>query len=48
LLLEAAEYDPLRAQQLENELSEIWWERWLYDREQRLKAQEKKAHGKHS
>ena len=48
MLLEAADYDPLRAQQIENELTQEWWERWLVDREERVKAinhRSKKNHG---
>jgi hypothetical protein len=45
LLLEAAGYDPLRAQEIDENITELWWERWLYDREQRIKAQDIKKHG---
>jgi hypothetical protein len=43
----AAEGDPLRAQELENEVSQYWWERWLVYREEQAKAQKKKAERKH-
>ena len=42
LLLEAAGYDPLRAMEIEENITQEWWERWLYDREQRIKIQEAK------
>ncbi len=28
-ILAAADGDPLRAQEIENGVSELWWERWL-------------------
>jgi hypothetical protein len=42
LILEAANYDPLRAQEIEKELSFEWWDRWLLDRKARIKAREAK------
>jgi hypothetical protein len=45
MLLEAADYDPLRAQEIEAQVSQVWWERWQVDREARLSAKAKK-HGK--
>jgi len=41
-LLEAANYDPLRAMEIEEGISEEWWTRWFYDREMRIKIQEAK------
>jgi len=38
MILEAAGYDPLRAQEMETQLSEEWWERWLADRNERVNA----------
>jgi len=29
LMMDAAGHDPLRAQEIENGVSEIWWARWL-------------------
>ena len=29
LIMDAAQGDPLKAQQMEENLSETWWERWL-------------------
>ena len=41
-ILEAAGGDPLRAQEIEDEISQDWWERWsLWNK---LKAQGQKAH----
>jgi len=47
LILEAAGYDPLRAQEIEDNLTETWWNRWMYDREQRIKIEQakRKTHG---
>jgi hypothetical protein len=42
MLLEAAKYDPLRAQELEERLGVLWYERWCADRDARIKAQEAK------
>ena len=36
LVLEAAGHDPLRAMEIEEKLSREWWDRWLWDREQRI------------
>jgi hypothetical protein len=36
LILEAAGYDPLRAQEIEESVTQEWWERFRYEREQRL------------
>jgi hypothetical protein len=36
LILEAAGWDPLRAQEIEKHLSQTWWARWLIEREQRI------------
>jgi len=38
VILEAAGYDPLRAQELEASVTEEWWERWLMDRNERVNA----------
>jgi len=38
MILEAAGYDPLRAQEMEAQLSEVWWERWMADRNERVYA----------
>ena len=37
LLLEAAGYDPLRAMEIEDKISQEWWERWMLDRDMRVK-----------
>jgi len=47
VILEAAGYDPLRAQEMEAQLSEEWWMRWLEDRNERVKAANQRSkHGK--
>ena len=38
-MLEAAHHDPLRAQEIEGQVSRVWWERYLADREERLAAE---------
>lgn len=46
VILDAAEGDPLRAQEMEERLSREWWERWMiYTRE---KARAAESHGKKS
>lgn len=57
-ILEAANFDPLRAQQIETDLTQYWWDRWLlYTKENRAaqvasdkkaarKAKRTKKHGK--
>jgi len=47
LVLEMAGYDPLRAQEIEAGLTQEWWERWLVDREERIKADEYRRKHKH-
>jgi hypothetical protein len=37
-ILEAGGYDPLRAQEIEAQVSQEWWERWWVDREERIRA----------
>lgn len=37
-MLEAAGFDPLRAQEIEAGVSAYWWERYLVDRNERMKA----------
>jgi hypothetical protein len=48
VILEAAGYDPLRAQEMEEKLSREWWERWLADRNERVNAdnQRRKKHAR--
>ena len=41
-IMEAADGDPLRAQQLEDEISQSWWERYMLWA--KLKAEGQKAH----
>lgn len=41
MVLEAAGNDPLRAQEMEESLSQLWWDRWIVDRKHRTKAQER-------
>lgn len=41
IALEAAGYDPLRARELYDDIDRVWWERYLLDREWRMKAQER-------
>lgn len=43
LVLEAAGGNPLIAQQMENELTEEWWDRWIIDRDTRMKQAERDA-----
>jgi len=43
MILEAANYNPLLAQQMEEELTPVWWERYLLDRHWRIKAMEQKS-----
>jgi len=38
MLLEMANYDALRAQEIEGKLTQEWWERWLLDRKERINA----------
>ncbi|MFA5457715.1 MAG: hypothetical protein WC261_08815, partial [Synergistaceae bacterium] len=46
VVLEAAGYDPLRAQEMEEKLTEIWWERWLVDRNERVfRDNQRSKHG---
>jgi len=47
MILEAANFDPLRAQEIENELSAEWFDRWLIARKARADAEKLKreAHG---
>jgi len=41
IILNAADNDPLRAQEIEEELSQYWWERYLiYRKEQSIAQQE--------
>jgi len=42
LILEAAGYDPLRAQEIEERLTQEWWDRWIVDRDVRVKQTRKK------
>jgi hypothetical protein len=44
LVLEAAGYDPLRAREIYEQVDQVWWERFLYDRAHRI-AREAKANG---
>lgn len=37
MTLEAAGYDPLRAMEIEERVSQEWWDRYLLDRDQRIK-----------
>ena len=46
MILEAANYDPLRAQEIEERVNAQWWSRWLADRTERVNAANQKA-GKH-
>jgi len=41
VILNAADGDPLRAQEIESELNQYWWEHWLVYREEQGKAQAK-------
>jgi len=46
VVLEAAGYDPLRAQEMEEKLTEVWWERWLIDRNERVfRDNQRSKHG---
>jgi len=47
LILEAANYDPLRAQEIEERVNAQWWSRWLADRTERVNAANQKAGSKH-
>ena len=38
LILEAANGDPLRAQEIEVNISQEWWERWMANRDAIVKA----------
>jgi len=41
VILDAADNDPLRAQEIEEGLSEFWWERYrIYRKEQSIAQQE--------
>jgi len=41
IILNAADNDPLRAQEIEEDLSQYWWERYLiYRKEQSIAQQE--------
>jgi len=42
LLLEMANYDPLRAQEIEEKLNRRWFEWWSVDRKARAKANPKR------
>jgi hypothetical protein len=46
VILEAANYDPLRAQEIEERVDAEWWSRWLTDRNERIGAanKERKKH----
>jgi hypothetical protein len=41
-VLEAAKGDPLRAQQIEKELTGYWWERWVLYQRESTKAEEER------
>jgi hypothetical protein len=41
LTLEAAGHNPLEAQRMENELTEMWFYRWLEARKAKIKADKK-------
>lgn len=41
MVLEAAGDDPLRAQEMEGQLSQLWWDRWMVNRRFRAEAQER-------
>jgi hypothetical protein len=47
MLLEMADYDPLRAQEIEAGLTQEWWVRWMVDRTERTrkKPPKGKQHG---
>lgn len=45
MILEAAGWDPLRAQEIEAGLSERWWVNYLAYREQAARAQKKENWG---
>jgi hypothetical protein len=45
LILEAAGYDPLRAQEIVEGVNQVWWERWMVDRRHRLEAEKKARNG---
>jgi len=47
VILEAANYDPLRAQEIEERVNAQWWSRWLADRTERVNAANQKAGSKH-
>lgn len=41
MVLEAAGGDPLRAQEMEERLSQLWWDRWMTNRKYRVQAEER-------
>jgi len=43
LVLEAAQYDPLRAQEIEAGLTQTWWERWTAYHEAAARVAEQQA-----
>ena len=42
-ILEAAQFDPLRAQEIEERINQIWWERYLTHRAARSIADSKES-----
>ena len=43
VILEAAGGDPLRAQEIENEVTQRWWERWVVVRKAKAQAAKDKG-----
>jgi len=43
MILEAADHDPLRAQEIEDQVTARWWHRWLAWREEYGKEQERQS-----